>query len=112
MKTFALLLLFSLIFTVFADDCSTETVRIGVNKEESLTQSKIKIHFIEMVEDSRCPTDVDCIWAGNAKIKINASKQGKTSKIVELNTGQGDNHFKFEGYKIELTDLNPKPASN
>ncbi|GAA0715552.1 hypothetical protein GCM10009430_10130 [Aquimarina litoralis] len=28
------------------------------------------IHFINVVEDSRCPTGVSCVWAGQAKVII------------------------------------------
>lgn len=35
------------------------------------------IRFKEVVSDSRCPSDVTCVWAGEAKILIEIFKKGK-----------------------------------
>ena len=31
---------------------------------------RLKINFVSVVEDSRCPEGATCIWAGNAKIAL------------------------------------------
>jgi hypothetical protein len=51
----------------------SETLRVQVNKEKRFAKSRLSVRFVELVEDSRCPTDTNCIWAGNAKIKIRVS---------------------------------------
>jgi hypothetical protein len=51
----------------------SETLRVQINKEKRLAKSTLSVRFVELVEDSRCPTDTNCIWAGNAKIKIRVS---------------------------------------
>ena len=33
----------------------------------------LQIRFIGVPEDSRCPLDVECVWAGNAKIVLGVS---------------------------------------
>lgn len=91
---------------------STETARIQINKEKKLARSKLTIKFLELVEDSRCPTDTQCIWAGNAKIKIQIRKNGRDAKTVELNTNLDAQSTTVAGYKIELTGLTPQPRSN
>ena len=67
--------------------------------------------FVELVEDSRCPTDVRCIWAGNAKIKLRLSK-GSNEETVELNTFIKPKSVEFGGYKFSLMGLAPRPRSN
>lgn len=103
------IILFSGVFAA-AGTQNGKQVKVLVNKPK--TVNGIKIKFIEVVDDSRCPTDTECIWAGNARIKLQLSKNGKRSRLVELNTGQGDTSAVYEGVKIELVDLNPKPATN
>lgn len=73
--------------------------------------SGVRVKFVDLIEDSRCPTDTQCIWAGNAKIKVQLSKNGK-SKVVEMNTGMEPRAIRFEGYEIKITKLTPQPASN
>lgn len=103
------LVLFSGVFAV-AEAQNAKQVKVLVNKPK--TVNGIKIKFIEVMDDSRCPTDAECIWAGNARIKLQLAKNGKRSKLVELNTGQGSTSAVYEGVKIELVGLDPKPATN
>ena len=45
----------------------------------------ISIEPIEVLEDSRCPRDVQCIWAGTLKLRIRInSGLGKSDMVVEL----------------------------
>lgn len=73
--------------------------------------SGVRIKFVDLIEDSRCPIDTQCIWAGNAKLKVQLSKNGR-SKIVEMNTGTAPRTIRFEGYEVKVTKLTPQPASN
>ncbi len=45
------------------------------------------IRFIEVVSDSRCPKDVTCVWAGEAKVLIEIFEKGKliNKKLVVIN---------------------------
>lgn len=67
--------------------------------------------FLELLEDSRCPADVVCVWAGNAKIKIRVTKDGR-SKVLELNSNLGDKAPAFGGYTYKIKELTPYPRSN
>ncbi len=90
---------------------NSQTARVQINSQKRLSKSRLTISFVELVEDSRCPTDTNCIWAGNAKIKIRLTKSGKPAKTVELNTNPG-NTAVFGGYKFQLKALTPQPATN
>ncbi len=88
-----------------------ETMQVRINKEKRSPKSKLSIRFLELVEDSRCPTDVNCIWAGNAKIKIRVSKNGRSHELT-LNTNGPNQAVPVEGYSITLVGLTPAPRSN
>jgi len=87
-----------------------QTVEVLIHKQVT-ARAGIKITFVALVEDSRCPVDVDCIWAGNAKITVRVTKNGR-SKVLELNTMGRESPPEFGGYKFRLMGLTPKPASN
>jgi hypothetical protein len=89
---------------------SAKQIQVQINTETKI--NGIRIKFIDMLEDSRCPTDTQCIWAGNAKIKIGLSNSGRSAKQVELNTGLKPQSIVFGGYEIKLIKLTPAPASN
>ena len=114
MKAFILGLVFTICFagyTVAAVPQKGETITVKVNREKRESHSKITVRFVEMLEDSRCPTDVQCIQAGNAKIKVRVSRNGR-SRMMELNTGRPNEPSIFEGYELKLTALTPEPRSN
>jgi hypothetical protein len=71
----------------------------------------IRVKFVDLIEDSRCPTDTQCVWAGNAKLKVKLWKNGQT-RVVEMNTGMEPRVIRFAGYEIKITDLTPHPATN
>jgi hypothetical protein len=102
-------LVFVSVTTAFARHEQKVSVQVGKSATES--HSKIQVEFVEMVEDSRCPKDVDCVWAGNAKIKIKVTK-GTKSQVIELNSGVPNKENKFSGYEFVLKTLTPEPASN
>lgn len=89
----------------------TETVRVQINKEKRFPKSKLSVRFVELVEDSRCPTDTNCIWAGNAKIKIRVVASGRSQELT-LDTNGPQQAATAEGYSIKLIGLTPAPRSN
>lgn len=71
----------------------------------------IAIEFTAVVEESRCPIDGICVWAGNARILVTVNR-GNNTRILEL--GQFPESAKvavFENHMIEFRDLHPYPAS-
>jgi ABC-type glycerol-3-phosphate transport system substrate-binding protein len=87
-----------------------QEISVKINTEEK-ANGGVRIKFVELVEDSRCPVDTNCIWAGNAKIKVRVTRNGK-SKLLELNTMNKGSDPVFAGYKFRLTDLDPDPRTN
>ena len=88
-----------------------ESIKVQVNTEKRAPKSKLTVRFVEMVEDSRCPTDVNCVWAGNAKIKIRVSKNGRSHDLT-LDTNGPSQSAAAEGYTIRFVGLTPLPRSN
>ena len=84
------------------------TVRINTEKA---VNGGLKVKFASLVEDSRCPTDTNCIWAGNARITVRVTKNGR-SKILTLNTTESGAAPVFAGYRFKLMGLTPEPRSN
>lgn len=73
--------------------------------------SGVSVRFLKVVEDSRCPKGVNCVWAGAVTIKIQVAKAGKTSKILELSTLKDRETANFEGKRITLIRVTPYPEA-
>ena len=108
MKTLILALVVILGTTVVASAQKSVTLRHGQQKTAGSTHLIIK--FVSVVEDSRCPTDANCVWAGNAKIKILVKDPKGRSREFELNSNLADKTALFGGYEIGMTKLVPHPT--
>ena len=72
-----------------------------------LDGTQIVIRFDTLTDESRCPEDVQCVWAGNATIRL-AVDSGDASSAVELRTSVQQPASVF-GRRIELRALRPYP---
>ena len=106
-----LLTLFTLLSPVVDAQGRRSMVNVLVHTEKTVPRAGFRIKFVEMVEDSRCPEGTNCVWAGNAKVRITV-RQGRRSRTFELNSNTPPTVVRFAGYDIRLVSLTPKPAEN
>ena len=71
----------------------------------------LSVTFQEVTEDSRCPQGVDCIWAGNATVRIKLSGSHTASTSVDLKTELEPKSKQVDGYRITLVKLRPYPKN-
>lgn len=82
------------------------------NQSAEIKSENMKITFLNVTSDSRCPTDVTCVWQGKADIDVNLQKEDQ-DVTVSLPIG-GDSKQDvtvFNQYLIQLVDLSPYPVS-
>ena len=85
-----------------------------MEKQAKIPNSKVSIQFKEVVEESRCPLDVTCVWEGIAIINIDAVSN---NQATNFQVGTRDflpknvtKSFSFSGYKFTLVELKPQPG--
>ena len=69
----------------------------------------LKVTFQRVLEDSRCPEGVNCVWAGNARIAVALSRAGGKPTPVELNTDLEPRQRAYLQYEVKLLGLSPLP---
>jgi len=80
---------------------------LKVGETAAVAGSPLKIGFKTVAEDSRCPEDVTCVWAGNAKIILSITNGGRRATTITLNSGLNPKHLTFQGYDIKLAEVKP-----
>jgi hypothetical protein len=80
---------------------------IKIGQQVTIRHEGLIISFSSVAEDSRCPTDVKCVWAGNAKVMLRLSKTRKRAAVMKLNTGVDPKQDDYQGYEVKLVRLNP-----
>ena len=68
-----------------------------------------------MLEDSRCPTNARCVWAGRVRVKMVWIRGNGEKQPFEATLGQpvqlADGHFTLEAVRPEKrTDVTIKPS--
>lgn len=87
----------------------------GENK--FLKEYETNITFKQITEDSRCPKDVNCIWAGVATAEIEVMglhTRPVTMKLSTINDANKNYHKSqnFNGFSISLVELSPETTSD
>lgn len=88
---------------------------LKINQTANFQSSGIVIKLANITEDSRCPSDVTCIWEGQVSALVNFS-DGKSSGNFTLTlrgSGNADNSSSkaVNGYLLRLVDVQPYPTS-
>lgn len=109
---FAMALTFLLGAFESADAQARQQFTLRPKQQKSLFAGKLKVQFVEVMEDSRCPEGVNCIWAGNARVKIKVTSKRLGEKIFEANTNGGVKGDQFDGYAIVLESVTPYPKAD
>ena len=72
-----------------------------------------EFRFVEVVEDSRCPEDMTCVWEGRAKVRLTASVPGAEPARDVLTLPYGamtdDEHdtWSVGGMRVRFLALSP-----
>ena len=82
---------------------------IAVGQEVRVQGTPIVLRFGGVANDSRCPSDVQCVWAGNAVVGLSLRQGEGPATDVALNTTLDPKITKILGYAIKLVHLKPVP---
>ncbi|WP_461302153.1 hypothetical protein [Aureisphaera sp.] len=112
---YILVLLIPTLLMAQDDKASTPQIGIKMDIDETVTLGEVSITFVKVLEDSRCPKYVNCMWAGQARIEVMISEKGKDTITKEITLGANEassknkTFFKKDNYFIKVMALNPYP---
>ncbi|MEH2082096.1 MAG: hypothetical protein V7K89_19615 [Nostoc sp.] len=83
-------------------------------KTAYLPTENIEIKFSKVIQDSRCPTNVTCIWQGQVIIGLDIIKNGKQVSTLTLTLIPGRDPLPvqfLDKYSVKLIQVSPYPIS-
>jgi hypothetical protein len=84
-------------------------VRVG----QTIVVSGIRLRFNAVQSDSRCPSDVVCVWAGDAvanlRVELNCDCDGPSFEL-KLHTNLQPKSGTAYSFRVELLHLEPYPS--
>jgi hypothetical protein len=100
---------------------AAQTARVGrgfklkVGRVVTLDGGSLRLRLARVASDSRCPEDVECVWAGNAEVLVEVGARGwRGKKTLRLNTNASPERAgegKYGRYTLKLVGLSPRPRS-
>jgi hypothetical protein len=108
-----------LLFATACDEKSPVGPTVPLNQQftlapgesASIENTSIRVEFMRVSGDSRCPADAVCIQGGDALVELRVSN-GRAAEY-DLHTGDESRAaVTHEGYRIELVQLQPFPFSS
>jgi hypothetical protein len=84
--------------------------RLAYGRWARIEGRDVRIRFAELLEDSRCPADVQCIQAGRARVRLQVRSRFPPVSI-ELGTDPDASLRSAGGVTWELQSVEPYPAA-
>jgi hypothetical protein len=108
-----------LLATAACDDSPTgptvvldRTFALAPGQVASVEGLRVRLTFVDVTGDSRCPADAVCIQGGDAVVRVRGAA-GTASAMLELHTGDSSRaSASFEGLRVQLVELQPYPFSS
>jgi hypothetical protein len=108
-----------LLFATACDEKSPVAPTVPLNQQftlapgqsASIEDTAVRVEFVRVSGDSRCPADAICIQGGDALVQVRVSNGGAAE--YDLHTGDLSRAaVTHGGYRIELVQLQPYPFSS
>jgi hypothetical protein len=84
------------------------TLELGVGETSRVPDTQASVTFVRVVDDSRCPKGVQCMWAGDATIEVRVTSGGEP-ELVQLHLNASD--VLAKGLHLTLQRLDPYPEN-
>jgi hypothetical protein len=88
-----------------ARDSKGDELTLGIG--ESGYINGLNINFETLLQDSRCPNDVTCVWAGAVEVMVKLVDAKNVSKSEEVKMTSIEAPHIFENYEVSISSVVP-----
>ncbi len=88
--------------------------QLRVNQTAFIDSLNLSIGFVAVNEDSRCPSDVVCVWEGQTTISVSVQSANLTPSNFNLTSRGGESNLSvrdFHDFSLRLLEIAPYPKS-
>ena len=87
-----------------------EPFDVRVGQTAYIADTRLSLRVESVPEDSRCPRDVECVWAGNARVVLELRESENTDTASVSSTLEPRAVSRWD-YRIELVDVQPESTA-
>jgi hypothetical protein len=81
-----------------------QEIQLAPTEQAAYEQQKLTVEFVRVVEDSRCPTDVTCVWAGEVKVQVATRLGSAEATQHEIKAGE---HATVGAFRVFVVNVQP-----
>jgi hypothetical protein len=110
----------AILLTTFGCGSGSSKIQVGLNEEFVLSKGQsatisgedLEIKFKDVTGDSRCPSNVECFWAGQVTCTVELKHSGSSSQMVLTDSGLNSEYSKETYGEYHLSfKVTPYPVS-
>jgi hypothetical protein len=85
---------------------------LSIGQTASIQGEDLQLKFLEVINDSRCPSDVACVWQGQASCLVEITYLESVQKVTLTQPGltEEPSRLDFNDYVIQF-NLSPYPEA-
>ncbi|WP_157575165.1 hypothetical protein [Nocardia yamanashiensis] len=84
---------------------------LGPDAPVRLDEDRLTLRLAGVPSDSRCPVDVDCVWAGEATVVVTATVANADTRLELHSPANATPDASVGDYQVRLLALHPEPRS-
>lgn len=86
-------------------------VTLATGESAAITPGGLSFTFVSVTSDSRCPTTVQCVVAGSARVLLQVTSASGVARTVGVETQSPMDTVSIDTYRIVLRRLAPVPTT-
>lgn len=83
-------------------------VVLAIGQRAAFDSARVDVRLVSIVEDSRCPSDATCIWAGRVVARLAVGKASQAT--AEYDVAEGESAT-TNGFEVTVTKVSPAPTA-
>lgn len=80
-----------------------EPIQLAPGQSAVVAAANLEVTFVELISDSRCPTDTTCIWQGTVSVRLAIRSDGK----VTQHEADSSKDVAIGDYVVDILDVLP-----
>ena len=86
-----------------------QEVQLAPKEQAAYGPQGLTVEFVRIVEDSRCPKDTTCVWAGEVKVQV-ATRVGSAEPVQQHEIKAGESAA-VGAFQVSIVNVQPEKLS-
>ena len=83
-------------------------IQLAPGQSAVFDAENLEVKFVGIDSDSRCPSDVACVWAGEVIVLLTVRKDRRTKELAI----KGNQNLPVDGFVVSVLEVLPPPTSS